>query len=471
MSINSYFIEKVKGNFEFNPTSQQDQALSQIVDFLFAREEENIFLLTGYAGTGKSSLVGTLVKTMSQLQQKTILLAPTGRAAKVFALYANHPAFTIHKKIYRQQKFTGDTANFSIMDNLHKDTIFIVDEASMISNNSFGNFNFGTGCLLDDLIQYVYSGENCKLILIGDSAQLPPVGSEESPALQENMLSGYGLQVFSTNLAEVVRQTKGSGIIINATNLRNALLKQKTDLFPKIKFKGFDDIRSISGEDLIDEISSAYSKDGIDSTMIITRSNKRANIYNQGIRNTILYKEEELSTGDFLMIARNNYHWSENVENMDFLANGEIVQVRRVRNHQELYGFRFCDVELRNLDTDIEFEAKILLDTLHSESASLDTNQQESLFQNIISDYEHISGKANKMKELKKDPFYNALQVKFAYAITCHKAQGGEWMNIFIDIGYITEEHLGISFYRWLYTAITRASHKVFFVNLPKEFM
>lgn len=468
--ISKFFLEKTKANFAFEPTPQQAEALTMIVDFLFLRKHETLFLLTGFAGTGKSSLIGSLVKTMNELKQKTVLLAPTGRAAKVFSFYSEHPAFTIHKKIYRQKSYTGDSADFGIMDNLHKDTLFIVDEASMISNDSFGSYSFGSGRLLDDLIKYIYSGENCRLLLIGDSAQLPPVGLEDSPALNIDMLEGYGLDVFATNLTEVVRQGESSGILFNATNIRNALRNNKTELFPKLKLDKFVDAKRISGEDLIDEMSSAYARDGVDSTMVVTRSNKRANIYNQGVRNTILYREDELSTGDLLMITKNNYYWTEKIDGIDFLANGEIVEVRRVRNLQEVFGFRFCDVEVRSLDYDLEFEVKVLLDTLHSEAAGLTSEQQQLFFNNVMEDYEGLSTKSARMKGLKTDPYFNALQVKFAYAVTCHKAQGGEWMNVFLDIGYITEEHLGISFYRWLYTAITRATKKLYFVNLPKDF-
>lgn len=469
--LNKFFLEKVRQNLPFSPTSQQEEALSEIVNFLFLKKQETLFLLTGYAGTGKSSLFGALVKTMTELKQKTVLLAPTGRAAKVFSYYSDHPAFTIHKKIYRQKVYTGDSAEFSIMDNLHKDTLFIVDEASMISNDSFGNAYFGTGRLLDDLIHYVYAGENCRLLLIGDAAQLPPVGQEESPALSVAMLEGYGLEVYRSNLTEIVRQGTDSGILFNATNIREALRLDETELYPKLSLDSFTDIKNIQGEDLIDEISSSYHREGIENTMIVTRSNKRANIYNQGIRNRILYREEELSSGDLLMISKNNYFWTEKVEGLDFLANGEIVKVRRIRNTQELFGFRFCDAELISLDTDIEFSAKINLDSLHSEAASLSREDEERLFAHVMQDYEHLSTKAARMKELKIDPYFNALQVKFAYAITCHKAQGGEWSSVFLDIGYITEEHMGINFYRWLYTAITRAKGKLSFVNLPKEFI
>ena len=408
---------------------------------------------------------------MTEFKQKTVLLAPTGRAAKVFSSYSSHPAFTIHKKIYRQQKYSGDFGSFGIMDNLHKDTLFIVDEASMISNNGLDSSVFGTGRLLDDLIHYVYSGENCRLLLIGDSAQLPPVGEDDSPALQTDVLTGYGLEVREAMLSQIVRQAESSGILYNATSIRNALNKGKTEAYPKLKLKKFTDIVRISGEDLIDEISAAYDRDGLENTMIISRSNKRSNIYNQGVRNRILYREEELSAGDMLMITKNNYFWTENTEGIDFLANGEIVEVLRVRGEQELYGFRFRDALVKSIDYDIELELKILMDTLHSDVAGLTRERSEELFVNIMEDYADISTRAGKMKKLKVDPYYNAVQVKFAYAVTCHKAQGGEWPNVFLDLGYISEEHLGVNFYRWLYTAITRASSKLYLVNLPDDFV
>ena len=469
--ISDFFLDKIKQNFPFEPTSQQQEALEKIVSFLFSQKEEALFLLRGYAGTGKSSLLGALVKTMTEFKQKTILLAPTGRAAKVFSSYANHPAFTIHKKIYRQQKFAGDFGSFGLMDNLHKDTLFIVDEASMISNNGLDSSYFGTGRLLDDLIHYVYSGENCRLLLIGDSAQLPPVMEDDSPALQTAVLEGYGLEVHEAMLSQIVRQAESSGILYNATNIRNALNEGNTEAYPKLILNDFPDIVRINGEDLIDEISSAYDREGLENTMIISRSNKRSNIYNQGVRNRILYKEEELSTGDMLMVTKNNYHWTENIEGIDFLANGEIVEVLRIRREQELYGFRFRDVLVRSIDYDIELEIKILMDTLYSDAAGLTRERSEELFLNIMEDYSDISTRPAKMKKLKTDPFYNAVQVKFAYAVTCHKAQGGEWDTVFLDLGYISEEHLGIGFYRWLYTAITRAGKKLYLVNLPDEFV
>lgn len=469
--IQKFFLDKIKQNFPFEPTADQSLVLERIVDFLFTQKDELVFLLKGYAGTGKSSLLGALVKTMSEFKQKTVLLAPTGRAAKVFSAYANHPAFTIHKKIYRQRKFSEDIGSFSIMDNLHKDTLFIVDEASMISNDGLDSSVFGTGRLLDDLIHYIYSGENCRLLLIGDTAQLPPVMQEDSPALQSAVLEGYGLNVTETFLTQIVRQAESSGILFNATSIRMALHEETTDDYPKLTLDGFDDIVKVSGEDLIDEIGAAYDRDGIENTMIISRSNKRSNIYNQGVRNRILWREEELSTGDLLMITKNNYFWTENIKDIEFLANGEILEVLRIRKHQELYGFRFADVLVRSIDYDTELEIKILLDTLTSESAGLSRERSQELFYNVLEDYSNYSTKAAKMKKLKVDPYFNAVQVKFAYAVTCHKAQGGEWKNVFLDMGYVPQEFLGVNFYRWLYTAITRASGKLYLVNLPDEFV
>lgn len=468
MSLNKYFLEQVKQNFHFEPTAEQQQALEEITDFLFRPSTDSLFLLKGYAGTGKSSLVGALVKTMTQFKQKTVLLAPTGRAAKVFGGYAGHTAFTIHKKIYRQKRFSGDMSDFTPTDNLHKNTLFIVDEASMVSNDGFDAI--GSGRLLDDLIHYVYGGENCRLLLIGDEAQLPPVMQEYSPALQIDVLKGYGLEVDPIIMTQIVRQAESSGILYNATLIRRKLSEGDVCLFPKLELKNFADIKRVSGEELIDEISSMYDRDRIENTMVVSRSNKRANIYNAGIRSRILYREEELSSGDMLMISKNNYYWTEKIEEIDFLANGELVEVLRVRRIQELYGFRFCDVLIKHPDYEIELEVKVLLDTLHSDTTSLSKEKNAELFYNILDDYSDIGSQAGKMQKMKIDPFYNAVQIKYGYAITCHKAQGGEWKNIFLDVGYITEEQLGENFYRWLYTAITRASERLYLVNFPDEF-
>lgn len=469
--INSYLSRQITQNFPHNPTEDQFSALKTLTDFLLSTESDTLLLLKGYAGTGKTSLVGALVKTLNELKQKTVLLAPTGRAAKVFSNYSGQKAFTIHKKIYRQKAFSNEPTGFMPADNLHKDTLFIVDEASMISNDGIDSISFGTGRLLDDLIQYVYSGENCRLILMGDVAQLPPVMQTESPTLNPEILRGYNLQVEEITLTQVVRQSGDSGILLNATRLRDALRNNEVEIYPKLHLKGFTDFRKVNGDELIEEISSAYSRDGIEETMIITRSNKRATIYNNGIRNRILYREEELSSGDRLMVAKNNYYWTNDCKEMDFIANGEIVQILRVKRTSELYGFRFADVTVRFQDYDLELDIKILLDTLQTDSPALPKELNDKLFYTILEDYDDIPTKAGKMKKMKADPHYNVVQVKYAYAITCHKAQGGQWMNVFLDIGYMTEEMLGEDFYRWLYTAFTRATHRLYLVNLPDEFV
>lgn len=469
--LENFFTEKIKENLSFVPTDQQSVVLDEIAGFLFSRNTDSIFLLKGYAGTGKSSLIGALVKAMISLNQKAVLLAPTGRAAKVFSAYAQHPAFTIHKKIYRQKRFSNEPSGFMPVDNLHKDTLFIVDEASMISNDGVDSFIFGSGRLLDDLIQYVYSGENCRLLLIGDSAQLPPVMQDVSPALQADILRGYGLEVYEKTMTQIVRQAEDSGILYNATLLRKAIDEGDVETYPKLKLDGFSDVIKVIGEELIDDISTSYDRVGMTETTIISRSNKRSKIYNEGVRNRILYKEDELSAGDLLIIAKNNYFWTEKIDQIDFLANGEIVEVLRVRKTTELYGFRFCDVLLRHSDYDLEIEVKILLDTLHSDYAGLSKDQSDKLFYSILEDYSDITTKAGKMQKMKIDPHYNALQVKYGYAMTCHKAQGGEWENVFLDLGYVPEEYLNINFYRWLYTAFTRAKEKLFLINLPDNFL
>lgn len=468
--INSYLSDQITQNFPYKPTDDQFSALEKLADFLLSPERDSILLLKGYAGTGKTSLVGALVKTLEQLKQKTFLLAPTGRAAKVFSGYAGQRAYTIHRKIYRQKTFSNEPSGFMPAENLHKDTLFIVDEASMIANEGTDSMVFGSGRLLDDLIQYVYSGENCRLILMGDIAQLPPVRQLESPALNPAVLRGYNLGVEEISLTQVVRQGENSGILFNATRLRDALRKQAVEIFPKLHLAGFSDIRKVNGEELIEEISAAYSRDGIEETMIISRSNKRATIYNNGIRNRILFREEELSSGDRLLVAKNNYYWTAGCKEMDFLANGEIIQVMRVRRTTEMYGFRFADITAYFQDYDLEIDIKILLDTLQTDSPALPKELNDRLFYTILEDYEDIPTKAGKMKKMKADPHYNVVQVKYAYAVTCHKAQGGQWMNVFLDIGYITEEMLGEDFYRWLYTAFTRATHRLYLVNLPDDF-
>ena len=468
--INTYLGQQIKTNFPYKPTFEQENVVKILADFLFCRKTESLFLLNGYAGTGKTSLIGALVKTLDQLAQKCILLAPTGRAAKVFSHYAGHPAYTIHKKIYRQKSFSNELDNFSMNDNLHQHTLFIVDEASMIANEGLAGSMFGTGRLLDDLIQYVYSGQGCRLMLIGDTAQLPPVGEEESPALSADVLRGYGLEVYEGMLTEVVRQLHDSGILWNATELRSCIANEDFFTLPSIKVKGFPDIKVIPGNELIEAITDSYDHVGMDETIVVCRSNKRANIYNKGIRNMILYREEELETGDLLMVAKNNYFWTEGCKEVDFIANGDIAVVRRVRREREMYGFRFADVLLRFPDyDDMELEVKLLLDTLHTETPALPKDMSDKLFYSVLEDYADISVKRERMKKMKSDPHYNALQVKSAYAVTCHKAQGGQWKRVFLDQGYMTEDMLTPDYFRWLYTAFTRATETLYLVNWPKE--
>ena len=467
--INEFFIRKFADNLPYAPTEEQAELIARLAMFLFDRDSQSLFLINGYAGTGKTSLIGALVRTLSGFQRKTVLLAPTGRAAKVFSGYADHPAYTIHKKIYRQKVFSADYEGFQITDNLHKDTLFIVDEASMIANGGGEQMIYGSGRLLDDLVEYVYSGEGCRLILLGDSAQLPPVGQESSPALDETHWSGYGLSVETFELHTVARQMQESGILFNATRLRERMFSLPLET-PQIRFGRFDDIQKISGEYLIESISTAYDRDGMDETIIINRSNKRANIFNQGVRNQILYREEELTSGDYLLIAKNNYFWSETYKEIDFIANGDIARVVKVRGRQQLYGFRFADVALYFPDYDVEVEAKIILDTLTTDTPALSAEQNNQLFMSVLEDYFDIPSKREKMKKLKSDPYFNALQVKYAYALTCHKAQGGQWKNVFIDMGYIRSDYLGLDFYRWLYTAFTRATERLFLINPGDEY-
>lgn len=456
------------------PTEEQNTAINVFCQFLVDRDEQSVMLLRGVAGTGKTSLAAAIVRMLLSVNQKIVLLAPTGRAAKVLSLYADHPAYTIHRRIYRQRT-AGDLSAFNINTNLQKDTLFIIDEASMIANDGFNDSSFGSGRLLDDLTQYVYNGHNCRMMLIGDRAQLPPVGEEESPALSSGFLAGYGLKVYDSDLNEVLRQSSESGILYNATKIRQAGMSDYGNmLLPKIRLNCFADIRVVPGDELIETMASSYSEVGLDETMVITRSNKRANIYNQGIRNMILGREEELSSGDMLMVVRNNYYWNNTDTNSNdstkgFIANGDRLKIRRIRNIRSLYGFRFADitVELPDYD-DNELTATALLDSLTSESPSLTREQMELLYNNVMEDYADIPLKADRLKRLKQDPYYNALQIKFAYAITCHKAQGGQWAHIYLDQGYMTEDMLSPDYIHWLYTAFTRASEKLFLVNWPK---
>lgn len=457
-------------NFPYTPTEDQKSVMKALTEFFLSCDGDSVFVLKGYAGTGKTTLIGAWVKTLAELKQKCVLLAPTGRAAKVFAHYAGHPAYTIHKRIYRQKVFSNETDNFLLNRNLHQHTLFLVDEASMIANDSLSGMSFGSGRLLDDLIEYVYTGQACRLMFVGDTAQLPPVGEEESPALTKAALQGYGLNVTECLLTQVVRQVSDSGILYNATQLRRCITGHAGFELPRMRVAGFPDIRILPGNELIEAINACYDNVGMDETMIICRSNKRANLYNNGIRNTILFREDELNTGDLLMVAKNNYYWGTDCKELDFIANGDVAVVRRVRRVREMYGFRFADVVLCFPDyQDLELEVKILLDTLHSDAPSLPKEQNDKLFYAILEDYADLPTKRERMKKMKEDPYYNALQVKYAYAVTCHKAQGGQWQRVFLDQGYMTEDMLTPDYWRWLYTAITRATGILYLVNWPKE--
>ena len=451
------------------PTPEQGQALDVFTQFMTDRSDQVVMILRGSAGTGKTTLAGAIVKAMAALKQKLILLAPTGRAAKVFSLYAGHAAYTIHRRIYRQ-KSAGDLSSFNLNDNLNRDTLFVVDEASMIANLGLGESAFGSGCLLDDLMQFVYSGQNCRLLLIGDRAQLPPVGEEESPALSAQVLRGYGMRVYETDLNQVLRQSEDSGILWNATRIRGAWREERGErvTLPKVRFQGFADIQVVTGDELIETLSSSYYHVGMDETIVITRSNKRANIYNQGIRNMVLDRDEELCRGDLLMIVKNNYFWTEGTKEIPFLANGDRAVVQRVRHVHELYGFRFAEVTMTLPDyDDYELTATVCLDTLTTEAPALTREQQEQLFDAVMSDYADIPQKTERIKKLKGDRYYNALQVKFSYAVTCHKAQGGQWAHVYLDQGYMTDDMLTPDYIHWLYTAFTRATEKLYLVNWP----
>ena len=466
--INNYLERQIKENFPYCPTSEQDDVLKSIAAFLMSARTDGVFVLRGYAGTGKTSLVGALVRTLDKLGQKCVLLAPTGRAAKVFAAYAGHAAYTIHKKIYRQRAFSNEMTGFTLNDNLATHTLYIVDEASMISNDGLSGGLFGSGRLLDDLVQFVYSGQGCRLMLVGDTAQLPPVGDVQSPALYADVLRGYGLEVSECDLTQVVRQELSSGILWNATRLRRLIAEEAYGTLPKVKVAGFADIRLLPGDELVSALETCYANDGMDETIVICRSNRRANIYNNGIRKQILWREEELDAGDWLMVAKNNYHWGG--KEMDFIANGEAAVVRRVRRTRELYGFRFADVLLEFPDQgNLELEATLLLDTLGSDAPSLPQADSDRLFHTVLEDYADVPTKRERMRRMKADPHYNALQVKYAYAVTCHKAQGGQWKNVFLDQAYVSEEYLTPDYFRWLYTAFTRATGTLYLVNYPGE--
>jgi len=488
---------QIEQQLPFAPTEGQHDAIVQFSEFMASAASGNttvqpVFVLRGSAGTGKTSVARAIVNAMGVLRQKVVLLAPTGRAAKVLSMGIERPAYTIHRRIYRQKSYMA--GQFSLNDNMHTDTLFLVDESSMINHGSDvgGSEMFGSGSLLDDLIKFVYSGRNCRMMLIGDTAQLPPIGCDEAPALMSDFIAGYGLQVFDYDLVEVLRQSQESGILFNATMLRHMITYDDITELPKIKFDGFADITICPGNELIDELGSSYSRVGHDETIVITRSNKRANVYNMGIRNQVLWYEDELASNDQLMIVKNNYFWTESESDSQaksnkpslstpaFLANGDRCVVRRVRNQRKLYGFRFADVLLQFPDYPIvsetgslegyyELQATVILDTLHSEAPALTCEQQEQLFNNVMLDYADIPLKQDRYNKLRSDLYFNALQVKYAYAVTCHKAQGGQWEHVYLDQGYMTDDMLTPSYIHWLYTAFTRARSHLYLVNWPKS--
>ncbi|MBB3969372.1 ATP-dependent DNA helicase [Mucilaginibacter phyllosphaerae] len=463
--------DHIRQAFPHEPTPQQLELFAKLHQFLSSEEQDDCFILKGYAGTGKTTIVGALVKALAKYNLKSVLLAPTGRAAKVITNYSGRKAFTIHKRIYRKKSALNVDESFMIADNMSTNTLFIIDEASMISDELAGN---NRNTLLQDLVNYVYNTKNCKLLLVGDTAQLPPVGAEDSPALDEKLMKAdYGLTIYTYELTDVLRQQKDSGILYNVTNVRN-IIRQGKEAMPQIVTKGYKDVYRMGSDMLEEGLNYAYSKYGYDSTLIICRSNKNANLYNRQIRGRILMREEELTGGDQLMVVKNNYFWLQDQEegSTGFIANGDIARVKKVRRIEEMYGFRFADVQLEFIDyaEDPVLDCKILLDTLYSEAPALQSIDQKRFYLEAMKDYDHIPNKRAKHNELKLNPYYNALQVKFAYAITCHKAQGGQWEAVFVDQGYLTDEMVNTDFLRWFYTACTRATNELYLVNFNKKF-
>lgn len=452
----------------FSPNEDQTKAIAMISDFIMNGGERSLFILKGYAGTGKTNLISALSKALPAVKWRSVLLAPTGRAAKVLGSYSQRPAQTIHKKIFRKTMDGEGGVMFSLAENLHRNTLFIVDEASMISADSGeGLFN----SLLENLFEYVYSGDNCRLILIGDTAQLPPVGSDLSPALDKDYLkTAFYLNIRSCELTEVARQRLESGILLNATHLRKALASGDQD-FPKLICT--QDVINLSGDELEDTLNACLSKYGEENVVIITRSNKRANLFNQSFRNRIRLYEEDLCAGDKLMVVKNNYFWlPENSPEAGFIANGDVAEITRIVKREELYGFHFCECMLRFTDYPNlpELEVKVITDCLYTDHPALSKEQQQSLYAAVMEDVRDEPVKAHRLNYIRKNPYYHALQVKFSYALTCHKSQGGQWPVVFIDQGFMKEESLDANFIRWLYTAITRASEKVYFINFSPFF-
>jgi exodeoxyribonuclease V len=469
--LKSFVRDTLNKQVQFPLSGDQEVLMDIYSEFLMYPNDFSLLLLKGYAGTGKTSMIAILVKALTELKLKTVLLAPTGRAAKVLSSVTGAQATTIHKRIYKQRSSKDAFGEFKLDRNLESNTLFIVDEASMLSDQTADHSLFGTGSLLDDLIKYVYNEKRCKLILVGDSAQLPPVNQPWSKAMQKDHLENYGLDVIEHELKEVIRQEKGSGILINATNLRNLINSEEISQ-PKFILSGFCDLSSIKGNEILENISNAYHKFGKEDTIIVTRSNKIANKYNQGIRNQILFREEEISSGDYLMVVKNNYFWLNENEQTPFIANGDIAKIKRVKKIREMYGFRFAEADLILPDyNDLELSANIILDTLYSETPALTSEENKKLFYTIAEEeYGDITTPKKKFAKVKENPWFNALQVKFAYAVTCHKSQGGQWSVVFVDQSYFNEDMLTKDYLKWLYTAITRATNHVYLVNFDDNF-
>lgn len=471
--MRSEFQEKFYSYFPNKPTADQVDLVERMERFLFIPKDRAAFIIRGFAGTGKTTSIAALVKTLPDFKWKTVLLAPTGRAAKVLAKFSKKTALTIHKKIYQSKRGADGQTKFQLAANLHRNTVFIVDEASMISDGGGLNAQhyFQQRSLLDDLIEYVYSSVNCKLIFIGDIAQLPPVGRSLSPALDPKFLKGeFNLNLKGVELKEVVRQASDSGILMNANALREQLEKEEIEI--KFQLGDYKDIKAIDGLELEDELNDCAAKYGSDETIVITRSNKRANIFNQQIRVRIKGLDEEVATGDYVMIVKNNYFWLEEDSPIGFIANGDIAEIMRMGSIEELYGFRFLNASIRLVDyPQLEsLDVKLLLDSIHSESPALSPEDSRRLYETVLEDYADEPNRKKKMEALRKNPYFNALQVKFAYAVTCHKSQGGQWKAVFVDQGYLTEEMIDQEYLRWLYTAVTRASEKLYLVNFHPRF-
>lgn len=468
--LNTYIAGQIYAKISFDATVSQKKVIENLSEYLSSPDYSSIFILNGYAGTGKTTLIAALVQVLRAMNIPCVLLAPTGRAAKVLAQYSGTEAHTIHKRIYRQRTNADYESKYSLDINREKGCVFIVDETSMLSDSTPDGQIFGSGSLLEDLITYVRSGRQCRLILVGDDAQLPPVGADRSPALDAAAMRSYGEVVYSS-MTDVVRQDAASGILRNATSLRQMLERGEVAV-PHIDLN-YPDIESIGGGEFLECLEDAYARYGRDETIVITRSNKRANRFNEGIRRYILSAEEQIESGDRLMVVKNNYYYTERMEKspMSFIANGDIALLKRIRRFEDFYGFHFADAVLSFGDYgDTEIECKILLDTLSSESPSLTREQSRQLFDEVEKDYMDTASRLKRFRQIRENPHYNALQVKFAYAVTCHKAQGGQWRAVFVDRCLFGDEPMTRDMLRWLYTAITRATEKLYLVNFDERF-